>query len=62
MSTEKLYRISWEIDMPGVTPEEAIKKAMHYLAPLEPARWCYSAINRETGEVTKHEGQELNFT
>ena len=59
MTEEKLYRISWEIDMPGDTPAEAIKQAMRYLAPLEPARWCYSAINRETGEVTKHEGQEL---
>jgi hypothetical protein len=26
MSTEKLYRISWEIDMPGDTPEEAVKQ------------------------------------
>ena len=59
MNEEKLYRISWEIDIPAETPEQAIKQAMHYLSPLEPARWCYSAINQETGEATKHEGQEL---
>jgi hypothetical protein len=56
---DNLYRVAWEIDMAADSPQEAIKKAMSYLAPLEPARWCYSVRNHENGKESRHEGEEL---
>lgn len=59
MTEERLYRVIWEIDIPALTPEQAVVIAVNYLGPMEPARWCYSTRDRETGEVKKHEGEEL---
>lgn len=59
MSKEKLYLVAWEIDAPATSPEEAVKTAVEWLVPQEPARWCYSAQDLKTGEVSKHEGEDL---
>lgn len=59
MSEPREYRICWEIDVTAESPEEAVRQAVEYLAPLEPTRWCYQAVDTLTGEVSKHEGEEL---
>ena len=55
----KEYRVSWEIDVSAQAPEEAARQAVNYLAPMEPGRWCYMVRDNETGEVSKHEGEDL---
>lgn len=59
MTEFKEYRITWEIDVIAETPEEAVKQAIRFLEPIEPARWCYLAQDFKTGEVSRHEGQDL---
>lgn len=56
---QELYRVNWEIDIPADSSEEAVKQAVAYLAPMEPARWAYLAQNHATGEVITHEGEDL---
>ena len=56
---ESEYRVAWEIDIPAESPKDAIKQAMAYLKPKEPARWCYSVQNHATGKVSKHEGEDV---
>ena len=45
--------------MTAETPEEAVKQAIRFLEPIEPARWCYLAQDFKSGEVSRHEGQDL---
>lgn len=59
MTEPREFRVSWEIEVDAATPEEAIRVAVKWLAPKEPGRWCYQAIDTEKGEVSKHEGEDL---
>ena len=59
MTEETEYRVIWEIDVPAESPEEAVRRAVGYLEPIEPARWCYLVHNFQTGEVSSHEGESL---
>jgi hypothetical protein len=56
---EKEFRVSWEIDTLAESPEEAVRQAVSYLEPREPSRWCYDVVDQETGEASRHEGEDV---
>jgi hypothetical protein len=58
---DKSFRVRWEIDICAATPEEAVRQAVDWLAPMEPGRWCYQAVDTESGTETLHEGRELGL-
>jgi hypothetical protein len=59
---EQEYQVSWEIDISAESPEQAALLAIDYLAPMEPARWCYQVTDRGTGETISLEGEDLYET
>ncbi len=56
---ENEYLVSWEIDIPADSPEQAVKTAIKWLKPKEPIRWAYQAQDSATGETVTLEGEDL---